>query len=84
MRKGMSKRDVKLIAATLTVVGVFLSILDRIYSPQHILKESNLDYPDILRTLGWLFLIIPPLIYILLDFRNLFPSKKKDNDNEIG
>ena len=80
----MSKRDLKIVAATLTVVGAVLSILSRIFAPHPILDESSPDYPDVLRTIGWLFLLIPPLIYILLDFQNLFPSKKKDNDNEIG
>ena len=79
----MSKRDLKIVAATLTVVGAVLIILDRIFSPQPILDESSPDYPDILRTLGCIFLIIPPLIYIALDFPNLFPSKKKDNDINV-
>ena len=76
----MTKRDLKIIAATLTVVGAILSVLDKIFAPHHLLLESSPSYPDFLRTTGWLFLLIPPLIYIALDFPNLFPVfKQKSN-----
>ena len=78
----MKKRDLKLIAATLTVVGAVLSILDRIFAPDYLLLESSPDYPNLLRTLGWLFLLIPALIYIVLDFPNLFPNKKLQKKDE--
>jgi len=75
----MTKRDLKIIAASLTVVGAILSVFDKIFAPDHLLLESSPNYPDALRTIGWLFLLIPPLIYIALDFPNLFPlSKSKD------
>jgi hypothetical protein len=72
----LDKRDFKIIAATLTVVGAILSIFDKIFSPQPILDESSPDYPDFLRVLGWLFLLVPPLIYIALDWPNLRRNKK--------
>jgi hypothetical protein len=75
----LSKRDLKIVAATLTVVGVILSVLDKIYAPHRLLSESSPDYPEFLRYLGWLFLIVPPLIYIGLDWHNLFPRKKDIN-----
>jgi hypothetical protein len=71
----MTKRDLKIIAATLTVVGAILSILDKIYAPHIIEDTSSPNYPDFLRLLGWLFLLIPPLIYIWLDRENLFSKK---------
>ena len=71
----MTKRDLKIIAATLTVVGAILSILDKIYAPHIIEDTSSPTYPDCLRLLGWLFLLIPPLIYIWLDRENLFSKK---------
>jgi len=75
----MAKRDLKIIAGTLTVVGAILSIFDKIFASDHLLLESSPNYPDALRTIGWLFLLIPPLIYIALDFPNLFPlPKSKD------
>ena len=74
----MSKRDLKIVAATLTVVGAILSIMDKIFAPHRLLLESSPDYPDFLRTLGWLFLLVAPIIYILLDFSNLFRSDKKE------
>ena len=75
----MAKRDLKIIAGTLTVVGAILSIFDKIFAPDHLLLESSPNYPDALRTIGWLFLLIPPLIYIALDFPDFFHlSKSKD------
>ena len=85
-KKKMSTRDFKIIAATLTIVGAILSILDRVFTPHHLLLESSPDYPNVLRTLGWIFLLVPPLIYIALDFPNLFPLKKKEtklNDKNL-
>ena len=75
----MNKRDLKIIAATLTVVGAILSIFDKIYEPDRLLLENSPNYPNFLRLLGWLFLLVPPLIYIWLDRENLFSMKKKDN-----
>lgn len=75
----MTKRDLKIIAATLTIVGAILSISDKIFSPHHLLLESSPNYPDILRLLGWLFLLVSPLIYIWLDRENLFSKKKDEN-----
>ena len=75
----MNKRDLKIIAATLTVVGAILSIFDKIYEPDRLLLESSPNYPNFLRLLGWLFLLVQPLIYIWLDRENLFSMKKKDN-----
>jgi hypothetical protein len=75
----MTKRDLKIIAATLTVVGAILSILDKIYAP-HVMEDTGSpNYPNFLRLLAWLFLLVPPLIYIWLDRENLFSKKKKDN-----
>ena len=82
----MAKRDLKIISATLTLVGAILSIFDKIFAPHHLLLEGSPNYPDALRTVGWLFLLIPPLIYIALDFPNLFPlfkSKDKMKSKEI-
>jgi len=78
----MTKRDFKIVAATLTVVGAILSILDKIFAPHQLLLESSPNYPDALRTTGWLFLLIPPLVYIILDFSNLFPFSKSQKKNE--
>ena len=75
----LRKRDLKIIAASFTVVGVILSVLDKIYAPHRLLLESSPNYPEFLRYLGWLFLIVPPLIYIGLDWHNLFPRKKDMN-----
>ena len=75
----MTKRDLKIVAGTLTLVGAILSVFDKIFAPHHLLSESSPNYPEALRTIGWLFLLMPPLIYIALDFSNLFPlSKSKD------
>jgi len=76
----MNKRDGKIIAATLTVVGVVLSVLDKIYEPHRLILENSPEYPDFLRTLGWLLLLVPPLIYIALDWKNLFSKNKPGNE----
>ena len=75
----MAKRDLKIIAATLTIIGAILSILDRIFTPDYLVFENSPSYPNFLRFLGLIFLIIPPIIYIGLDWRNLFPKKKDTN-----
>ncbi len=72
----MTKRDLKIVAGTLTVVGAILSVFDKIFAPHHLVLESSPNYPGALRIIGWLFLLIPPLIYITLDFPNLFPLSK--------
>lgn len=72
----MTKRDWKIVAATLTIVGAILSILDKIFAPSYLLLESSSKYPNALRTIGWLFLLLPSLIYIALDWGNLFPDTK--------
>ena len=78
----MSKRDLKLIAATLTVVGVVLSIFDKIFEPHYIADTYTPTWPDFLRWVGWGFLLIPPLIYIWLDRENLFPKKKDKKEKD--
>jgi|WetSurMetagenome_2_1015567.scaffolds.fasta_scaffold64808_2 hypothetical protein len=72
----MTRRDAKIVAATLTVVGALLSILDKVYAPHHLRLESSPDYPDFLRTLGWLFLLIAPFFYIALDVVDIFGSHR--------
>lgn len=77
----MSKRDWKIVAATLTGVGAILSVLDKIFAPNYLLMASSPEYPGVLRFIGWLFLLIPPLIYIALDWKSLFPQKTLDKKN---
>lgn len=72
----MTRRDAKIVAGTLTVVGALLSVLDKVYAPHHLLLESSPDYPNFLRTLGWLFLLIAPLFYIALDVVDIFRSRR--------
>jgi hypothetical protein len=76
----ITKKNIKIVAGTLTIVGAILSVFDKIFSPHYLVTDSSPNYPEALRTIGWLFLLIPPLIYIALDLFDLFPlSKSKDS-----
>lgn len=72
----MTKRDLKIITGTLIVVGTLLSILDKIYSPHYLLLRSSPEYPPLLRTIGWLLLLLSPLIYITIDIISYFKGRK--------
>ena len=76
----MSKRDWKLIAATITVFGVILSLIGKIFGPDEVVWHKAPWFGDVGDKLGWLFILIAPLIYIILDWNNLFPKKTKDDD----
>ncbi len=73
----MSKRDLKLIAATVTVCGVLFSVVGKIFGPDRILWEDAPWYGDISENLGWALMLIAPIIYIALDWTALFPKKDK-------
>lgn len=71
----MSKRVVlNLIVAVFVLVGAILSILDRVFPPRYI-QDMSSCYPDSLRTVGWLFLLIPSLVRISIDLFDLFKTK---------
>jgi hypothetical protein len=78
----MTRRDGKIIAGTVTVIGAILSVFDKIYALHHLLLESSPDYPEPLGTLGWLCLLVAPLIYIALDFTEAF-GKNRAEQSEI-
>jgi hypothetical protein len=79
----LNKRVFKLIAATLTALGAVLTILDWIFPPVYIEWHSSPKYPDFLRLLGSIFFLLPALIYIALDWKNLFPKRDKKGVNRI-
>jgi len=75
----MSKRDWKLIAAMVTVCGVVLCLIGKIFGPDEVVWHKASWFGETADILGWLFILIAPLIYIILDWHNLFPRKKDIN-----
>jgi hypothetical protein len=76
----MSKRDWKLIAAMLIVCGIVLSLIGKIFGPDEVVWHKAPWFGETADILGWLFILIAPLIYIILDWNNLFPKKAKLDD----
>ena len=77
----MTKRDLKLIAATVTACGVLFSVAGEIFGPDRILWEAAPWYGDLSEKLGWALMLVAPIIYIALDWRALFPIKQKKSDS---
>jgi hypothetical protein len=71
------KKDLKIIAGTITIIGALFSILDKVYAPHYLLLRSSPEYPKILRTLGWIMLLIASLIYIFIDILYYFKRKNQ-------
>jgi type VI protein secretion system component VasK len=57
----------KLVAATLVVVGAFLSFLDLRYAPHHLLLQSSPQRPPWLSWAAWAMPTASALLYIILD-----------------
>jgi hypothetical protein len=58
----------KIVAATVVVVGIVVSFLDRWYAPHALLLESSPRRPWWLAWLGWFLTSIPAVLYIVLDY----------------
>jgi hypothetical protein len=59
----------KIVAATLVVVGIVVGFLELRYTPHTLLLESSPDRPRWLRTgIGWLLTSVTAILYIVLDF----------------
>ncbi len=78
----MSRRDLKIVAATITACGFLFSVLGEIFGPDEVVWHAAPWYGKLSGNLGWWFLLVAPLIYIRLDWSNLFPPKKEQEDEE--
>jgi hypothetical protein len=59
----------KIVAATLVIVGVVVGFVDMKYAPHHLLLESSPDRPWWLSTwLGWAVTSAAAILYIVLDY----------------
>ena len=80
----MSRRDLKIVAGTLTVVGVVMAVLEHIFAPDYLVfGKSPLDTPWFI----WPKLVITslaPIAYIVIDVienrRGNKPNKEKLQD----
>ncbi|WP_319524599.1 hypothetical protein [uncultured Desulfosarcina sp.] len=80
----MTKRDFKLLAAGMTVSGSIIGFFDNVVFPYHYLRidGAGAQLPGFVRVLGWLLIAIAPLIYIILDWKSLFPTKRDRNEKD--
>ena len=78
----MNKRDWKLIAASVTLVGVIISLFGKMFEPVRPVFEKEPWYGSLADNVGWFILLIAPIFYIWLDRSNLSPKlflPKKDD-----
>ena len=67
----MSKRIGKLIAAGLIIFGSLFNLLGYFFGPERILWEQPSFFGGLSETLGWIMLLIAPIIYVIVDWENL-------------
>ena len=60
--------NVKIIAASVTIIGLLLGFLERRYAPHVRVTEDSPRYPAWLAWLGWTLAAVGALGYIVLDF----------------
>ena len=78
----MSKRDWKLLAAMFTIVVFINGFFELIYQPHVFLIDGAPVYPLWAKFLKWLMTGAVPIIYIWLDWSNLFPPKENEKDDD--
>ncbi len=62
------KLTLKIIAATVTLIGIIIGFLELRYAPHHLLLESSPKYPNWAKWLRWAITAIAPIVYIAVDF----------------
>ena len=60
--------QLKVLAATLVVVGVVVSFINLKYSPHTLLLESSPKRPAWVQWLGWFIISAAAVLYIVVDF----------------
>jgi hypothetical protein len=58
----------KIVTATVVIVGIVVSFLDRWYAPHSLLLQSSPNRPWWLAWLVWVLTSVPAILYILLDY----------------
>lgn len=80
----MSKRDWKIIAGTATILGILLGVFEVIYAPKYAVNPNHIPsifHSDFAHWLNLIIVSLPPILYIALDWENLFPKKQKEEDS---
>jgi uncharacterized membrane protein YwaF len=75
----MSKSDFKIIAIILILVGVIFIIWNRIFASRYAFIEKSPCEPGTLHAIGWLFVLLSSVIFIIIGLTNIFPSHKEKN-----
>lgn len=63
----MTKRDGKIIAASITICGILFTVFGEIFGPDRVVWHKAPWYGDIAGKLGWFLVLVAPIIYIILD-----------------
>ena len=58
----------KIVTATVVIVGIVVSFFDRWYAPNALLLESSPNRPWWLGWLMWVLASVPAILYLLLDY----------------
>jgi hypothetical protein len=61
-------QTLKIVAATLVVIGIVLGAINIIYAPDHLLLESSPRQPSWLPWLGWGLTSGAAILYIVVDY----------------
>jgi hypothetical protein len=72
----MKKTEWKIVAATLILVGSVLTIFGWIFGSEEVVFHKN-KVGDSIKFIGQLLLVVAPIIYVLLDIKNLKERIKK-------
>jgi hypothetical protein len=57
----------KIVAASVTLLGLILGFLERRYAPKTIVTEDSPNYPEWLAWLGWTLAGVGALAYVAID-----------------
>lgn len=63
----MGKREWKIVAATVTVIGVLFGILDSIFAPNYYVDETGLPGHNFMALMKLIMTSIAPIAYIVID-----------------
>ncbi len=68
-------KNLKIVAATLTVLGIILSFLNLLYTPHVLVLESSPTQPPWFPWVSWIILSLGPIVYIIVDILELRRKK---------
>ncbi|MEW6291273.1 MAG: hypothetical protein AB1545_15640 [Thermodesulfobacteriota bacterium] len=77
----MDSKTWKIVAATCTVIGLFLGFLELYFRPSVLLLENSKTYPDWAKWFRLVMTSVAPIAYIILD---VFEHKKSKKNKQIS